>query len=417
MGTIVVNGGRRLNGQLFVQGSKNAVLPILAATILTREPCYLRHVPAIKDVQVSLQILSQLGGRVTRMDGSVHIENAILNPENLTPTLASKMRSSILFSGACLSAYGYSRLDKPGGCLIGERPIGMRLQCFRDMGAHVEEHDTYTILSADRLQGCIHHLRLPSVGVTENVLLAAVLAEGTTIIRGAAREPEIVTLCQCLRKAGARIAGEGSSQITVQGVEKLHGFVFHVPADRIVAATYLCSVMATGGSLWLSGVNAWEMDSLLRVLERMGAEVEVRPHSMHLQMKGKPVGIPFLQTGYYPELPTDVQSLLLIPLCLSKGAGEIEERIFENRFRIVPELQKMGAVVHTDGNRVRYEGVEALHGTAVRAAELRGGAALVMAGLAAQGQTVISGIEYIERGYENLVGDLKRIGADIYYER
>ena len=417
MGSIVVNGGRRLNGQLFVQGSKNAVLPILAATILTKEPCFLRHVPAIRDVQVSLQILTRLGGRVMRMDESIRIENSALVPENLSPALAAKMRSSILFSGACLSAYGYSRLDKPGGCLIGERPIDMHLQCFKDMGAIVEEHDTYTILSAKRLHGCVHKLRLPSVGVTENVLLAAVLARGTTIIQGAAREPEIVTLCQCLRKAGARIEGEGSSRIIVQGVDKLHGFVFHIPADRIVAATYLCGIMATGGSLLLSDVNAWELDSLLRVLGRMGADVEVRPHSIYLQMKERPQGISFLQTGYYPELPTDVQSLLLIPLCLSKGTGEIEERIFENRFRIVPELQKMGAQVYTDGNRVCYEGVEALQGTGVQAAELRGGAALVMAGLAARGQTVISGVEYIERGYENLVGDLKRIGADIEYEK
>ena len=416
MGSIVVNGGKRLNGQLFVQGSKNAVLPILAATILTKEPCILHHVPDIRDVQVSLQILTRLGGGVMRIDESIRIENSALDPDYLSPALASKMRSSILFSGACLSAYGYARLDKPGGCLIGERPIDMHLQCFRDMGANVEEYDTYTILSANRLHGCVHRLRLPSVGVTENVLLAAVLAQGTTVIHGAAREPEIVTLCQCLRKAGAKIEGEGSNLIKVQGVDKLHGFVFHVPADRIVAATYLCGITAAGGSLLLSNVNAWELDSLLRVLGRMGAEVEVRPRSVYLQMKERPRGISFLQTGYYPELPTDVQSLLLIPLCLSEGKGEIEERIFENRFRIVPELQKMGAQVHTDGNRVCYEGVEALQGTMVQATELRGGAALVIAGLAARGQTTISGVEYIERGYEDLVGDLKRIGADIYFD-
>lgn len=415
MGEIVVQGGHELGGQLYVQGSKNAVLPILAATILTKEACFIKHVPMIEDVEVSLKILEELGGFVSKQAHMVWIENNHLVPEKFSPALASKMRSSVLFSGACLSAYGYAKLEKPGGCVIGDRPIDMHLQCFADMGADIVTRDGCTILTAKRLHGAHHVLRLPSVGVTENILLCAVLAKGDTVIENAAREPEIMSLCQTLRRAGAVISGEGSERIEISGVTKLQGFICDVPGDRIVAATYICAVLAAKGAITLRGIPVWQLSSFLDVVQSMGAEVLCTSHTLYVRMKERPRAIPFLKTGYFPELPTDVQSLLLVPLCLSEGEGIIEERVFENRFRIVPELKKMGANVVTDSKAAFYRGVEKLSGQSVEAQELRGGAAMVLAALAADGESIIKGSAYIERGYEDIVGDLRKLGAQLEY--
>lgn len=415
MAEIIVQGGHELGGQLYIQGSKNAVLPILAATILTRETCFIHHAPEIEDVHVSLRILSELGGCAEKKAHMIRIKNSDLMPEKLSPALASRMRSSILFSGACLSAFGYARLEKPGGCVIGERPIDMHLQCFSDMGAKIEEREECTVLTAEHLHGAHHVLRLPSVGVTENILLAAVLAEGNTIIENAAREPEVVTLCRVLRKAGALIWGEGSNRIEIVGVPKLHGFTCYVPGDRIVAATYICAVLAAKGMITLRGVPVWQLRSFLTVVRKMGAEVFCTRHTIFVKMTRRPFAIPDLQTGYFPKLSTDTQSLLLVPLCLSSGEGVVEENIFENRFRIVPELKRMGAQVETDSRCAIYKGVGQLVATSLEAKELRGGAALVIAALAADGESRIDGISYIERGYEDIVGDLQKLGAKLEY--
>lgn len=415
MDEIVVQGGHELSGQLYIQGSKNAVLPILAATILTKEVCFVKHVPEIEDVHVSLQILSELGGCVAKQAHMIRIKNSDLMPENLSPALASKMRSSILFCGACLSAYGFARLEKPGGCVIGERPIDMHLQSFLDMGACIEEHENCTVLTANRLHGAHHVLRVPSVGVTENILLAAVLAKGDTVIENAAREPEIVTLCQVLKKAGAIISGEGTDRIEISGVIRLHGFTCYIPGDRIVAASYICAVLATRGMITLRGVPVWQLESFLEVVREMGAEVLCTRNTVYVRMTKRPLAVAHLQTGYFPKLPTDTQSLLLVPLCLARGDGIVEEKIFENRFRIVSELKRMGAQVETDSRSAFYHGVEQLSGQLVEAKELRGGAALVIAALAAKGESRIKGLSYIERGYEDIVGNLQKLGAKLEY--
>lgn len=415
MGTIRINGGKRLGGSLFVQGSKNATLPILAATILTKEPCIIDHCPRITDVNHTIGILQAMGGCIKRVSHTVYIDNRDLRPVEIPRETAMKMRSSILFAGALLSVFGRVEIAPPGGCKIGERPIDLHLEGFRNMGAEVREYDGGISITAEKLHAFHHVLRIPSVGATENLILASVLTPGETIIEGAAREPEIKTLCDCLKKAGASIRGEGTNRISINGVQKLKGILYSIPGDRIVAGTYVCAVMAAGGYVHLQGCDAEDMSAFLTIAEKMGTYIVCRENGLYAEMKKRCSNAGSIRTGFYPALPTDMQSLIMAAACLADGKSVIEESVFENRFLIVRALQSMGAKIHVDGQKANVEGANELRAGILQADDLRGGAALVLAALAAKGESFVEHTEYIERGYEDIVRDLRKIGADVSY--
>jgi UDP-N-acetylglucosamine 1-carboxyvinyltransferase len=315
--------------------------------------------------------------------------------------------------GALLARMGSVKMDYPGGCVIGARPIDLHLQSLRRMGVVVEENETGFSAHAERLHGAVHRLPFSSVGVTENLILAAVLAEGITVIEPAAREPEIVTLCGFLTEAGAKIEGIGSDRLVINGVEKLHPTRFTIPADRIVAGTYLAACMCAGGRVFLQHAPWEQMESVLSCAEQMGAELNRDRDGLLVKMDQRPIPKDRLTTGCYPAFPTDLQSLFMVVMVLADGQGCIEETVFENRFRIVPELCRMGAAIEINGNRAYVTGAGSLHGAIVQAQELRGGAALVAAALAAEGTSIVTNRHYIDRGYEDIVMSFRELGADI----
>jgi UDP-N-acetylglucosamine 1-carboxyvinyltransferase len=323
------------------------------------------------------------------------------------------MRSSIMLLGALLARMGSVKMDYPGGCVIGARPINLHLQALRSMGVVIEEREEGFSARADRLHGAVHKLPFSSVGVTENLILAAVLAEGTTVIEPAAREPEIVTLCEFLTGAGAKITGTGSEKLVICGVQKLHPTSFAIPADRIVAGTYLAACMCTGGRVFLQDAPQAHMESVIARAGQMGAEISLEKDGMLVKMDRRPISMDRLATGCYPAFPTDLQSLFMVVMALAEGQSCIEETVFENRFRIVPELRKMGADIEINGNQAYVTGTDSLHSAIVQAEELRGGAALVAAALAADGTGIVTNRHYIDRGYEDIVLSFRELGADI----
>ena len=415
MDRIIVHGRIPLRGQLTVQGSKNAALPILAATILTEETCVIHNCPKIVDVHQMLFLLGRLGCEVrwdsdgVRVFGREILEASLLFPQ------ASQMRSSVLFLGAMLGRTGTAQLPYPGGCVIGQRPIDIHIEALRNLNVEIECRDDKLIASTGGMIGNRVFLPFPSVGATENVMLAAVKAQGKTQIEGAAKEPEVVALGHFLKAMGAQISGLGSSCIEIEGNQPLHGTEFRIPADRIVAGTYLLACMSTGGSVLLKEVPVEDMESFLAVLNRMGGCLQIHDRQIYLQAPKDITPVEYIQTQVHPGFPTDLQSQLLATLCLAKGESRIQEEIFEQRFRVVPWLKRMGAQIEMLApNLVRTRGVEMLTGSLVRAEDLRGGAALVIAALGAKGETVIEGKEYIDRGYANICKDLRDLGARIY---
>jgi UDP-N-acetylglucosamine 1-carboxyvinyltransferase len=413
MDAIRIYGGRCLDGQTKIQGSKNASLPVLAATILIHGTCEIANCPDISDVYHMLRLLESLGCKVTREGTLVRLDTEQLAQCDMPADSVGVMRSSIMLLGALLARMGSVKMDYPGGCVIGARPIDLHLQSLRSMGVVVEENETGFSARADRLHGAVHRLPFSSVGVTENLILAAVLAEGITVIEPAAREPEIVTLCEFLTEAGAKIEGIGSDRLVINGVQKLHPTRFTIPADRIVAGTYLAACMCTGGKVFLQGAPQAQMESVLACAEQMGAELTRDRDGLLVKMDQRPIPMDSLITGCYPAFPTDLQSLFMVVMALSDGQGCIRETVFENRFRIVPELCRMGASIEIHGNQAYVTGVGSLHGTIVQAQELRGGAALVAAALAAEGTSIVTNRHYIDRGYEDIVMSFRELGADI----
>lgn len=413
MDAIRIYGGKCLDGQTKIQGSKNASLPVLAATLLIKGTCEIENCPDISDVYHMLRLLESLGCKVTREGTLVRVNTEQLSECDMPADSVGVMRSSIMLLGALLARTGSVQMDYPGGCVIGARPIDLHLQSLRSMGVSVEEREGGFSACVNRLKGTIHRLPFVSVGVTENLVLAAVLAEGTTVIEPAAREPEIQTLCEFLQQAGAQITGIGSDRLTIQGVEKLLPVHFRIPADRIVAGTYLTACMCTGGRIFLEDTPRHHMESVLSYASRMGAELSFEPDGMLVTSKAQLKGCDRLITGCYPQFPTDLQSLFMVVMVVSGAAGWIEETVFENRFRIVPQLRKMGADITVRDNRAYVGGNGRLHGAIVQAEELRGGAALVVAGLAAQGTSIVTNRHYIDRGYEDIVSSLRELGARI----
>lgn len=419
MESIYIHGGIALQGQVKIQGSKNAVLPVLAATLLTEGNSVIVNCPRLTDVYHMQILLKSLGCVAIRDKGKLKINASgvdILHTLAGMPEDAVRgMRSSIILLGALLGRTGEVRMDYPGGCVIGERPIDMHIEALKALNVQFKEKSYGLYAKTNGLRGAEVTLPVPSVGATENLILAAAKAEGTTVIRGAAREPEIVTLCAYLTACGADITGSGSSTIIIKGVDRLTGVEFSIPGDRIVAGTYLCACMAAGGDVLLKEAPVAQMKSVLAYAELMGAVCQETKEGLYVQRHDKMKAPKKMVTAPFPGFPTDMQSPFLPVLALAEGKCIVEENIFENRFHTVPYLKEMGALItQTDARHVTVEGVETLYGFTVKAQELRGGAALVIAGAAAKGETIVDGCNYIERGYENICRDLGELGVRIY---
>ena len=408
-----ITGVTPLHGSITLQGSKNAALPLMAASILHPGRTTLHHVPAIRDVDVMIEILENIGCTVQKDNGTLIIDAAKAEHFEVAASLGERMRSTIILLGSMLGRAGRAKMPFPGGCIIGMRPIDIHITSLGKMGAVFEETDGMLCAVTDGLCGSRIHLRFPSVGATENVILAAVYARGRTRIENCAKEPEIAELCRFLREKGAKIEGEGTSCILVEGVSHLRDSTYMLMPDRIVAGTYLFAAAATRGEICLEGMRPSDMESVLDVLGRMGAVYENREDGFYLDGRKAINPLPVVCTETYPGFPTDLQSQLLATLCVARGRSVIRECIFEERFRIAPWLNRMGADVTTDGREAVIEGKAHLSGQMVKAQELRGGAALVIAALMAQGITRVYGSAFIERGYEDLAGDLRKLGAVI----
>lgn len=413
MDAVRIYGGNCLRGQTTIQGSKNASLPVLAATLLIKGTCEIENCPDISDVYHMQRLLGSLGCQVEREGPVVRVNTIGLSECDMPADSVGVMRSSIMLLGALLARTGSVTMEYPGGCVIGARPIDLHLQSLRRMGVVIEQQAGGFSAEVSRLKGAVFHLPFVSVGVTENLLLAAVLAEGVTVIEPAAREPEIQALCDFLNSAGARIEGKGSNRLTVYGVEELHPVRYRIPADRIVAGTYLCACMCTGGKVFLRDAPVQDMESVLSCARHMGATIECEKDGILVAGDACENMPGVLRTGCYPEFPTDMQSPFMVVMALAKGQGQIEETVFENRFRIVPELLKMGADISIQGSTAYINGGRKLHGAIVQAQELRGGASLVVAALAAEGTSIVTNRHYIDRGYEDIVFRLRELGAEI----
>ncbi len=413
MDAIRIYGGNCLTGQTKIQGSKNASLPVLAATLLINGTCEIENCPNISDVFHMLRLLESLGCKVTREEGLVRIDTGQLSACDMPADSVGVMRSSIMLLGALLARTGSVCMEYPGGCVIGKRPIDLHLRALRRMGVEIVENEEGFCAYAASLAGVLHELPFVSVGVTENLILAAVLAKGITVIHPAAREPEIQVLCEFLQSAGARISGAGTDRLVIEGVDSLRPVRFHVPADRIVAGTYLAACMCTGGSVFLQDAPCQHMQSVLECARRMGTEIVCQKDGVLVAGRGCTALEEGLITACYPGFPTDLQSLFMVVMALSGHPGWIEETVFENRFRIVPELCRMGADITVQGARAYIRPVNRLCGAIVEAKELRGGAALVAAALAAEGTSIVTDRHYIDRGYEDISLSFRELGADI----
>lgn len=414
MSRFVLRGGERLSGELTAQGAKNSVLPILAATILSRGVCVLRRCPRLRDVEVSLEILRYIGAAAEREGDSLLVDTSGVCRRAVPDALMRETRSSAIFLGAILGRCGSAELSYPGGCELGPRPIDLHLRGLRQLGAEIREEGGTLLCRGGKLRGTDIVLALPSVGATENLMLAACAAEGTTRVLNAAREPEIVDLQAFLRACGARVTGAGTSTVTVEGGAPLHGAEHTVMPDRITAATYLCAAASAGGDVTLRDIRPEELATVTDALTQAGCAVERWEDSLRLRAEGPLRAIPPIRTAPYPGFPTDAQAILMAALLRARGATVFEENIFENRYRHVDELARMGADIRTSGRVAVVTGVEHLHGAPVRCTDLRGGAALCIAALAAEGQTEVREVQHIQRGYEDLPRDLRALGAAVY---
>nr|WP_302593868.1 UDP-N-acetylglucosamine 1-carboxyvinyltransferase [uncultured Acetatifactor sp.] len=413
MDSIRIQGGIALQGKVRVQGSKNASLPVLAATLLVGECSFIRNCPRIADVHAMVSLLKSLGCSVCWNKTGITVDSAQVRRGEMPKEAVKGMRSSLCLLGALIGRCSEVVMEHPGGCVIGERPIDLHLSALGQMGVEFEEKEGRLKAVSARLHGACICLPFPSVGATENVLLAGVMAEGDTVLEGAAREPEILTLCRFLQQCGAWIEGAGSSKLVIHGGRRLYGTDFTVPADRIVAGTYLFGCIGAGGSILLEQAPREEMETVLCAAEQMGGRVCVSKEGIYVQAPGRPLPIE-LATAPHPGFPTDLQSVVLAVEAKGEGCSRIQENIFENRFRVAQELQKMGARIERSGPRtVSVHGVESLCGRSVEARELRGGAALVVAGLMAEGETLVGGCQYIYRGYENIGRDFRELGARV----
>ncbi len=409
----VINGGHRLSGEISIQGAKNAVLPILAASVVSDKVSTIANIPNLRDVDIMIKILDSIGARTLKEGDTVTVDPSTINKVEVPEELVREMRSSIIIMGAMLARFKEVRLAFPGGCEIGLRPIDLHLKALRQMGAVIEEAHGFLDCKTAGLKGCEIQLDYPSVGATENIMLAAVTADGTTTIVNAAREPELIDLQNYLNKAGAKINGAGSSIITIEGVKKLCSCYHRIIPDRIVAGTYMTAAALTRGEVYLKDIVTDHILSIIAKLKEAGAIVYANKNSLKIIGPNRPSAIEMLQTLPYPGFPTDMQAQIMALLTVANGASVINETIFENRFKQAEELHRMGANIKTFGKVAVIKGVKELTGAKVSAKDLRGGASLVLAGLIAQGTTEISNIYHISRGYDSMIEILTGLGADI----
>lgn len=415
MEKLVISGGQPIAGELRVSGAKNAALPILAATLLASEPVHLSNLPHLHDITTMIELLGCLGVELTVSEKLILEVDANNVRNTVAPyELVKTMRASILVMGPLLARFGKARVSFPGGCAIGSRPVDLHLRGFEAMGATIHVEDGYINASIDgRLQGATIFMDTVTVGGTENLLMAAALAEGRTVLENAAREPEVVDLANCLVAMGAKIEGIGSDTMIIDGVESLHGCEYSVMPDRIEAGTYLVAAAACRGAVRLRDIQPGTLDAVLSKLEEAGADVRVEPNAIALDMHGARPKAVSIKTAPYPGFPTDMQAQFMAMNAIAEGASTVVETIFENRLVQTHEMNRMGANISIEGNTAMVTGVEKLTGAPVMASDLRASASLVIAGLVAEGETVIERIYHIDRGYECIEEKLQTLGANI----
>lgn len=415
MENLIISGGIRLEGKTRLQGSKNSSLPILAACAAVNGISVIHNCPRITDVDIAVAILERLGCKVSREGGTVTVDSGDINCSAIPEELMSEMRSSIIFLGALLARFGRGSATLPGGCEIGLRPIDMHIAAFRSMGIVIEESGgSMECTAPNGLAPCRISLSFPSVGATENIMLASLAAKGETVITNAAREPEIKDLADFLNECGAKIIGAGQSVIRIYGGRRLTGAEHRVIPDRIVASTYMACAAVTGGRAVVTEVDREHLAPVIPVFELCGCKIDFANGEMSVTAPKRAERIKYLRTMPYPGFPTDSQALVTAVAATARGTSIISERVFENRFRHVPELIKMGADIRVEDSCVAVvEGVPSLHGAKVTASDLRGGSALIAAALGARGESVIDGVRHVLRGCEDVCGNLSRLGADI----
>ena len=411
-----LKGVKKLEGIVNISGSKNASLPILAATILNGKKATIYNLPDIKDVKTTLKILELLGCKVDKKKNKVIIDSSNMDKYTVPHDLMRELRSSVILAGSIIGGFKRAIFSYPGGCEIGARPIDLHIENFKKIGINIEENAGYIVCNCDKIKTAEVHLEFPSVGATENLILASILSDAELTITNAAMEPEIVDLQEFLNRMGAKVYGAGTNCIKVVGVKRLKEVSYTIMPDRIETGTFLAMCAATSGNLELKNTNYNHIIPVLDKLEEAGCKIEKDKNNIYIEAKKRLRAID-IKTLPYPGFPTDMQSIFLGMLCNAKGTSVITENIFENRFKCVPELNRMGAKIKIEGNTAIVKGVRRLTGTEVRATDLRGGIALVIAGLTANGYTKIENIGFIERGYEKLETKLTKIGASIYKER
>jgi UDP-N-acetylglucosamine 1-carboxyvinyltransferase len=414
MDKLIVTGGISLRGEIKISGAKNAALPVLVASLLTNETVSIGNVPHLQDITTTMELLGRMGVRLVVGDKMVIEANSSQNTSIRAPyELVKTMRASILVLGPLLARFGEAEVSLPGGCAIGSRPVNLHIKGLQAMGAEINLEGGYIRARAKRLKGAHIFMDLVSVTGTENIMMAATLAEGTTIIENAAREPEVADLAKCLNAMGAKITGAGTDVITIEGVERLHGAVHDVIPDRIETGTYLVAGAMTRGAVRLRNARPDLLQAVLDKLREAGAVIDTGPNWISLDMQGKrPKGVT-LRTAPYPAFPTDMQAQFIALNAIAEGSGTVTETIFENRFMHVYELQRMGASIDMEGNTAIVRGVDKLKGAPVMATDLRASASLALAGLVAEGETIVDRIYHIDRGYECIEEKLAQLGARI----
>ena len=413
MSRYIIKGNIPLEGKIRIHGAKNAVLPILAASVLSGKESIITDCPDLTDVSESLEILRFLGCKAEFDKGTVTVNSENLITDEVPEHLMLKMRSSVIFLGALIARCKSGKVTLPGGCEIGPRPIDLHLKAFREMGIEISEDGGIITCDAGNMKSAKIHLDFPSVGATENIMLAATGARGVTVISNAAKEPEIVDLQDYLNKAGFNVKGAGTDRIYIEGVANRKASEHKIIPDRIEAATYACAVLMTRGRAELENVKAEHMESFLALLKESGADVTIKNGSLLLERGRRLRAVKRVRTHPYPGFPTDMQSVFMSLMTVSEGTGIITENIFHDRFKHVDGLRKMGADIVTDGNVAIINGVEKLKGARVTASDLRGGAALTLAALSAHGESIVEKLCYIDRGYESFEENLRMLGADI----
>ena len=412
MSSYIIEGGKKLQGEVKISGSKNASLPIIAASILNGKRTTLYNVPNIEDTKTTLEILKVLGCKVKIANNKIQIDSSGIKTHEIPDKLMRELRSSVILAGALVARFKNATFSYPGGCDIGARPIDLHLDGFRKLGIQIEKDGGYIRCHTDKIIGNDIHLDFPSVGATENIMLAAVLAEGETVIQNAALEPEIVDLQNMLNKMGAKIEGAGTKIIHITGVKHLKELSYNIMPDRIEAGTLLCAAAITGGSVKIVNAIPEHIQPVLYKLEEAGCKIEVEQNTITLEGPKKIKAVD-IKTMPYPGFPTDMQSVFATMLTVAKGTSVVVENIFESRYKYINELKRMGAKATIEGKTAVIKGVKKLIGAEVKATDLRGGAALVLAGLVAKGKTEVTNIEYLLRGYENLDKKLNSLGAKI----